>query len=167
MTSYKLPDAFSLKRRQLLLSTVIGLGASFVPMALYAQTTSPLFKAATQAEIDAVTEGFLQGASAQEHGIKLHLPVLGDNPAAVPVKVKLDDAMTADTYCEELIILAEGNPRPLACRLRFTSLAGTTEIAVRLRLSESQTVRAIARMSDGRFLMARQHITVTAGGCGM
>lgn len=43
----------------------------------------------------------------------------------------------------------------------------TTEVAVRLRLIESQTIKALARMSDGSYLMTQRHITVTAGGCGM
>jgi len=72
-----------------------------------------------------------------------------------------------DVYCQELIILAQGNPHPLACRFNFTALAGTTEVAVRLRLIETQTIRALARLSDGRVLSAQHHITVTAGGCGM
>lgn len=168
MTSSNSLGSFTLKRRQLVLGAAIGLSYSLLPKTLYAQSTpESLLKAASQAEINAVTDGFMKGATPLETGLSLQMPVLGDNPAAVPVKVKFDVDLTPDSYCEELIILAEGNPRPLACRLSFTPLAGTTEVAVRLRLIESQTIRAIARMNDGRFLMARQHITVTAGGCGM
>lgn len=168
MTSFNFPLRPNAKRRQLLSGAALGLGFSLLPSVLLAQSAlEQLLSSATQAEIQAVVDGFLKGAEPIEQGLKLDMPVLGDNPAAVPVKAILTTPITADTYCEELIILAEGNPYPLACRFNFTALAGTTEVAVRLRLIESQAIRALARMSDGRFLVARQHITVTAGGCGM
>ena len=42
-----------------------------------------------------------------------------------------------------------------------------TGVGVRLRLIGPQSIRALARMSDGRVLAAAQHINVIAGGCGM
>ena len=131
------------------------------------QTTLPPLKPANPEEIQAIINEFLKGRQPLEQGLKLELPVLGDNPSAVPVKAMVELPITPESYCEEMILLAEGNPRPLACRFAFTPLAGTAEIAVRLRLIETQSIRALARMNDGRVLMARQHITVTAGGCGM
>ena len=90
-----------------------------------------------------------------------------ENPGAVPVGVVLTTPLTESSYCKELIILAELNPVPLACRFAFSPMSGTTEIAVRLRLTQTQTLHALARMSDGRVLGARQAVTVAASGCGM
>jgi sulfur-oxidizing protein SoxY len=158
----------STRRRQLLEGAALSLGLAALPATLRAQQTTQVpLKAAGAAEVQAIIDAFLQGAQPQEEGLKLEMPILGDNPAAVPVKAKVELPMTPDAYCEEMILLAEGNPRPLACRFQFTPLAGTAEVAVRLRLIESQTIRALARMNDGRILMAHRHITVTAGGCGM
>lgn len=156
------------QRRQLLEGAALGLGLALVPTAVRAQLASPTpLKPASAAEVQAIIDGFLQGAQPIEKGLELEMPVLGDNPAAVPVKAKVALPITPESYCEELIILAEGNPRPLACRFSFTPLAGTAEVAIRLRLIESQNIRALARMNDGRVLMTHRHITVTAGGCGM
>lgn len=156
------------RRRQLLKGVAFGLGSSLLPTALYAQQAlQQALKSASETEVQAVIDAFLQGDQPVEQGLKLDMPALGDNPSAVPVKVVFETPITPDGYCKELIVIAEGNPRPLACRFQFTPLAGTTEAAIRLRLIETQTIRALARMSDGRVLMARQHITVTAGGCGM
>ncbi|HHU94012.1 MAG TPA: sulfur oxidation protein SoxY [Alcaligenaceae bacterium] len=155
-----------LKRRQLILSAALGLSSSAFPTLLHAQTASVL-QSTSQAETQALVEAFLQGAEPLTKGISLDMPALGDNPAAVPIKVVFDIPIDEQNYCEELIILAEGNPKPLACSFTFTPLAGTTEVAVRLRLIESQTIKALARMSDGSYLMTQRHITVTAGGCGM
>lgn len=170
MTSSNLliAPAHLVKRRQLLIATALGLSTTFLPPALRAQSTiNELLRPASAAEVKAILDDFTQGQSPITTGLKLDMPVLGDNPAAVPVKVVFDESITPENFCEELIILAESNPKPLACRFQFTALAGTTEVAVRLRLIESQNIRALARMNDGRILMAQRHITVTAGGCGM
>lgn len=160
--------AHSVSRRDFIVGISLGLGATLLPIPLYAtELLEQILKPATAAQVQAIIDDFLKGEKPLEQGIKLTMPVLGDNPAAVPLKVAFDLSVLPDFYCEELIILAEGNPYPLACRFKFTALAGTTEVAVRLRLIESQSVSAIARMSNGQFLLARQHITVTAGGCGM
>ena len=49
---------------------------------------------------------------------------------------------------------------------RFT-IHGTAEAAVRVRLSQSQTVHALARMKSGKLLAASHAVTVAASGCGM
>ena len=166
-SSNSLPPHFQ-QRRQLLLGAALGLGTLSLPTIAHAQALAQqLLQSATQAEVQAEIDTFLKGAQALTTGLRLQMAVLGDNPAAVPVKVVFETPITEDTYCEELIILAERNPKPLACRFQFSPLAGTTEVAVRLRLIESQTIQALARMSDGRYLIAQQTITVTAGGCGM
>lgn len=168
MTFFNIPDQDFAQRRQLLEGAALGLGLGLLSPALLAQPApQPPLKAADSDEIQAIISTFLQGTQPLEEGLVLEMPILGDNPAAVPVKAKVNLPMTPESYCQELIILAEGNPRPLACRFNFTPLAGTAEVAIRLRLIDTQTVRALARMSDGRVLMAHRNITVTAGGCGM
>lgn len=157
------------KRRQIILGVAaLGVGSLALPKALQAQslTAQPL-QSASPSQVEAIVNGFLQGAEPSTAGLKIEMPVLGDNPAAVPVKVIFETPIDAEQYCEELIVVAAGNPIPLACRFRFTPLAGTTEVAIRLRLIQSQTIKALARMNDGRYLVAQQAITVTAGGCGM
>lgn len=168
MTSSNDLTASFQKRRQLILGTALGVSTLALPTLAHAQAASqPPLPSASQAEVDAVVDAFLQGAEPLTKGLSLDMPVLGDNPAAVPVKVLFDIPIDEQNYCEELIILAERNPRPLACSFTFTPLAGTTEVAMRLRLIDSQTVKAVARMSDGSYLITQRHITVTAGGCGM
>lgn len=116
---------------------------------------------------DAIAKDFLAGATPIAAGIELDLPVIGDNPSAVPVRAVVTESFTDTLWCEEMIILAEMNPRPLAARFKYTKLAGVTDVAIRVRIMQSMTIRAIARMSDGRFLEARKEVNVTAGGCGM
>ena len=110
---------------------------------------------------------FTGSATPQTEGLQLDIPVLADNPSAVPIKAKVTLPITEHDWCEELIVLAELNPIPLACRLRFTAETGTAEAAVRIRLSQSQAVHVLARMKSGKLLAGKQTITVAASGCGM
>lgn len=110
---------------------------------------------------------FTGSATPQAEGLQLDIPVLADNPSAVPIKAKVTLPITEHDWCEELIVLAELNPIPLACRLRFTAETGSAEAAVRIRLSQSQAVHVLARMKSGTLLAGKQTITVAASGCGM
>lgn len=112
-------------------------------------------------------EQFIGSAKAQADGLQLDTSILADNPSAVPVKVKVTLPITEQVWCEEIIILAELNPSPLACRLLFTADTGTAEAAVRVRLSQTQTIHALARMNTGQVLMTKQAVTVAVSGCGM
>lgn len=110
---------------------------------------------------------FTGSATPQTEGLQLDIPVLADNPSAVPIKAKVTLPITEHDWCEELIVLAELNPIPLACRIRFTAETGSAEAAVRIRLSQSQAVHVLARMKSGTLLAGKQTITVAASGCGM
>lgn len=110
---------------------------------------------------------FTGSATPQTEGLQLDIPVLADNPSAVPIKAKVTLPITEHDWCEELIVLAELNPIPLACRIRFTAETGSAEAAVRIRLSQSQAVHILARMKSGKLLAGKQTITVAASGCGM
>ena len=110
---------------------------------------------------------FTGSATPPAEGLQLDIPVLADNPSAVPIKAKVTLPITEHDWCEELIVLAELNPIPLACRIRFTAETGSAEAAVRIRLSQSQAVHVLARMKSGKLLAGKQTITVAASGCGM
>ena len=119
------------------------------------------------AEFRRAMSDFLAGVTATQEGLQLEVPALADNPSAVPVKARVMLPITDSHYCQEIILLAESNPSPLVCRFTFTPAMGTAEAAVRVRLSQTQTLHALARMSDGRVLLARQDVTVAGSGCGM
>ena len=165
-------------RRSLLAAGAVAAGATLaLPLRALAQASSaagvlsPEVLAKRQAEMllahpDAVQNvitAFVDGRKPKAEGL-----LLDDNPSAVPVRVSVDPSLiTESNWCEELIILAEKNPIPLACRMYFTPLAGVAEAAVRVRLARSQAIHALARMKDGQILEARKDVTVAASGCGM
>ena len=156
--------------RRALVATSAAAGASLaLPGHAWAQAKAPLVGplASNPAEFQRQMAQFIGNATAHSEGLQLDVPVLADNPGAVPVKVKITLPITDKDWCEEIIVLADLNPAPLACRLQFTAAAGTAEAAVRVRLSQSQTIHALARMKSGKVLVAKQAVTVAASGCGM
>ena len=156
-------------RRSLVLGAAAAGASLALPASALAQAKTPLVGplAPNPAEFRKIMEQFTGGKPGLAEGLQLEVPVLADNPSAVPVKVKVMLPITEQDWCEEIIVLAELNPSPLTCRLQFSAAAGTAEAAVRIRLSQSQTVHALARMKSGKVLQAKQATTVAASGCGM
>lgn len=159
------------RRRQIMAgASALALGAALPPAA--AQTAAntveanPLL-APNPAAFKHEMQQFAGGKTPAASGLKLEVSALADNPSAVPVRVAVTLPITEQDWCEEIIVLAELNPLPLACRLKFSALAGSADAAVRIRLSQSQTIHALARMKSGQILAASQAVTVAAGGCGM
>ena len=158
-------------------SLVVSAAALALPSAVLAQPTpaiNPVAKTAlvgplapNPVEFKKTVAQFTGRATPVADGLQLDVSVLADNPSAVPVKAKVTLPITEQDWCEEIIVLADMNPSPLACRLQFTAAAGTAEAAVRVRLAQSQTIHALARMKSGQVLAARQAVTVAASGCGM
>ena len=156
---------------------VLGAAALAMPVVSMAQPHSTPIPATASAlvgplapnpvEFKKTVADFTGSATPLTEGLQLDVPTLADNPSAVPVKVKVTAPITEQDWCEEIIVLAELNPSPLACRLQFTPLAGTAEAAVRVRLSQSQNIHALARFKSGKVLVAKQAVTVAASGCGM
>lgn len=163
-----------MKRRQLLKKISLGSAALSVPAALVqAQEKSIAERQAdilrpNPALLKSEWELFTGGKKAVESAdFVLDMATLADNPSAVPVRVHFKGGINEQRWCQEVILLAEKNPLPLACRLRFTPLAGVADAAVRIRLSQSQKVYALAKMSTGEIFQAHQDVTVAASGCGM
>jgi sulfur-oxidizing protein SoxY len=123
--------------------------------------------ALARAEVDALLKEFTGGRPTRGDGLSLDVPLTADNPNAVPVAVKLAERFSDSLWCEEILIIADRNPRPTVCRFRFERRMGLADVAIRVRLAESQSVIALARMSDGSVLMQSKPVTVAGGGCGM
>lgn len=113
-----------------------------------------------------IINDYLAGAKPQTRAIDLDVPANADNPNAVHVTVKVDSPMTPESYCKEIVLVAEGNPRPLASRFSFGPGAAVPHVSTRIRLAESQRITALARMSDGTVLTASKDVIVAVSGCG-
>jgi sulfur-oxidizing protein SoxY len=59
----------------------------------------------------------------------------------------------------------EKNPQPNVVSAHLGPRAGRARLATRIRLSDTQTVTAIAQMSDGAFWSNSANVIVTMGAC--
>lgn len=122
--------------------------------------------AAAKAGARQIINEYLAGAKPQARGIDLDVPANADNPNAVHVTVKVESPMTAERHCKEIVLVAEGNPRPLVSRFHFGPGPAVPHVSTRIRLAESQRITALARMNDGSVLIASKDVIVAVSGCG-
>ena len=113
--------------------------------------------------VAAITGGKALVASAK---VKLEAPEIAENGAVVPVKVTVDSPMSEKDYVKAMHILASKNGNVRCANVFLTPANGEAFFGTRVKLGGTQDVVAIAQMSDGTFLMAKQNVKVTIGGCG-
>ena len=142
-----------LKRIQSL--SILALGAWFSPLTVLAKKED-----ATKA-IQEITGGkpIIDGK------VKLVIPPLVENGNLVVLKLSVDSPMTANNYVKSVHVIAEGNPLPNIFTVHLTPRSGTANITTRVRLADSQTVWAIAQMSDGSFYQGSAETLVTLSAC--
>lgn len=92
-------------------------------------------------------------------------PRLADNGHSVPMRLSVDSPMTAQDHVRSITLLSPRNPRALMARFYLGASAGRAEIVTRVRLNGTQTVLAIAEMSDGSFWSGTAEVEVTESAC--
>ncbi|WP_353433204.1 SoxY-related AACIE arm protein [Polynucleobacter sp. MWH-UH23A] len=97
--------------------------------------------------------------------VKLVIPPLVENGNLVVLKLSVESPMTANDYVKSVHVIAEGNPLPNIFTVHLTPRSGTANITTRVRLADSQTVWAIAQMSDGSFYQGSAETLVTLSAC--
>ena len=146
-------------RRQFLLitgATLSGIAHAQLPPDIGAKR-----KAAAAEALKKVTGG----AQLRTGKVKLEIPPLIDNGNAVPLTVTVDSPMTEKDHVKAIHVLTERNPQPNVVAVHLGPRAGRANITTRVRLADTQTVTAIAQMSDGSFWADRVDVVVTLSAC--
>jgi sulfur-oxidizing protein SoxY len=97
--------------------------------------------------------------------VKLDVPPLVENGNSVPCTVSVDSPMTATDYVKAIYIFNEKNPQPNIISVQLGARAGRAGFSTRIRLADSQTVTAIAEMSDGSCWSDDIYVIVTLAAC--
>jgi sulfur-oxidizing protein SoxY len=97
--------------------------------------------------------------------VTLVIPPLVENGNLVTMKVSVESPMTKADHVQAIHIVAEGNPLPNVVSFYLSPRAGRAEVTTRIRLGDSQRVRAIAHMSDGSFWQGDAETLVTLAAC--
>ena len=106
------------------------------------------------------------GQSAVRRGkVKLDMPPLIDNGNSVPLSVTVDSPMTPGDHVRAIHVFTEKNPLPNVVSVFLGPRAGRAGIATRVRIADTQTVTAIAEMSDGSFWSDSVSVVVTLSAC--
>ena len=147
-------------RRQLIAAALAA-----APLTAGAQVTDlrgfdPLWRSAEDA-----LRAFFGDVAYRRDGIALELPEHADAGSAVPMTLAIDSAMTPADHPKVVHVVAHKNPTPHVLSVWFTPENGRAEFATRIRLESSQTVTAVAQMSDGRHLRVDRDVAVSFGAC--
>jgi sulfur-oxidizing protein SoxY len=147
-----------LSRRQ-----ALALGAGTAVLTLAGKLDPAL---ASPQDAEAEIAKFTGGKVAEKGKISIDLPEIAENGNTVPLSIVVNSPMEPDSYVSDILVLADGNPRPGVAHFRLTPMAGRAEAATRIRLASTQDIIVVAKTSDGKFFTDQKQVKVTIGGCG-
>ena len=108
----------------------------------------------------------LVGAAQIKQGrVKLGLPPLVENGHLVPLTVRVESPMTEADHVKAIHVFTDKNPLPEVISFYLGPRAGRANVGTRARLADTETVVAIAQMSDGSFWSDSMHVIVTTAAC--
>ncbi|MCX8085379.1 MAG: thiosulfate oxidation carrier protein SoxY [Rhodocyclaceae bacterium] len=117
-------------------------------------------KAAFEAkDFDAALKAIGGEGAATNPALSMKAPEIAENGAVVPIDVisNLPDTTS-------IAVLVKKNPLPLASVFEFSGGA-QGEVSVRLKVSETSVIQAIAK-AGGKSYSVQREVKVTVGGCG-
>jgi sulfur-oxidizing protein SoxY len=121
--------------------------------------------AATPASLKAAIRDVVGEAPLKEGRVKLVIPPLVENGNTVPLDVEVESPMTAADHVKAIHVFNEKNPQPNVISVRLGPRAGRARFTTRFRLADTQTVVAVAELSDGTFHTAKANVIVTIAAC--
>jgi sulfur-oxidizing protein SoxY len=120
---------------------------------------------ATPEQMRAAVRNVVGTAPVNKGRVQLDVPPVVENGNTVSVVVAVDSPMTATDYVKAIHVFNEKNPQPYVIAVHLGPRAGKAKISTRIRLADSQTVTAIAEMSDGTFWSGTADVVVTLAAC--
>jgi sulfur-oxidizing protein SoxY len=120
---------------------------------------------ATPASMRAAIKAVVGDATVNKGRIRIDLPPLVENGNAVALSLSVESPMTEADHVKAIHVFTEKNPQPYVVTFRLGPRAGKAHIRTRMRLADTQTVLAIAEMSDGSFFSDEADVVVTLAAC--
>ncbi|OGA21413.1 MAG: sulfur oxidation protein SoxY [Betaproteobacteria bacterium RIFCSPLOWO2_02_FULL_67_26] len=120
---------------------------------------------ATPAAMEEAIRKAIGDAPVRKGRVKLDVPPLIDNGNSVALSVAVDSPMTPSDYVKAIHVFSERNPLPNVLSVHLGPRSGRARIATRVRLADTQTVLAIAQLSDGSCWSDSAHVVVTLSAC--
>jgi sulfur-oxidizing protein SoxY len=136
------------------------LGATGLLLALWPSSTWATPEAVEQAIRQRIGE-----RQPRPGGMTLTLPKIAETGNSVPLTVTVNSPMTSEDHVLRIHVFVPGNPEPVASTYHLGIRAGKAQISTQIRLARTQTVLALAEMSDGSVRSEAASIVVTLGAC--
>jgi sulfur-oxidizing protein SoxY len=145
--------------RRAVLALAAGAGAvGAVPLLVRpAQATPETMKAAIREVIGE--------APVRKGRVTLEIPPLVENGNTIAMSVAIDSPMTEKDHVKAVHVFNEKNPQPNIIGVHCGPRGGRAAFSTRIRLADSQTVVAIAEMSDGTLWSDSVDVIVTIAAC--
>ena len=122
-------------------------------------------RAKRKAAADEALRKVTGGAQLRPGKVKLDIPPLIDNGNAVPMTVSVESPMTQADHVKAIHVVTEKNPQPNVVSVFLGPRAGRARMTTRIRIATSQTVTAVAELSDGTFWSGTTDVVVTLSAC--
>lgn len=106
-----------------------------------------------------------QGAKMLRQDVTLMAQPLADNGFLVPIGVQVQNPMTQADHVTQIFLLSQRNPVTRMAVFHLGPWNGRAEIHTRIRLAGTQTVVALARLSNGEFRYDTFDMIVTESAC--
>ncbi|WP_340117457.1 SoxY-related AACIE arm protein [Pelagibius sp. 7325] len=115
--------------------------------------------------LDAAVADFAGGREVQAGRVRFDIPPLVENGNAVGVSIAVESPMTQLDHVTRIALFNEKNPQADMVVFHLGPRAGRAAVSTRVRLATSQTIVALAEMSDGSVWSARANVVVTLAAC--
>jgi sulfur-oxidizing protein SoxY len=151
-------DGFDITRREALIAGGLAAAgaASLAP--------SPV-AASTPGQMEHAIRSLIGEAELRKGKVTLDLPPLVENGNTVPLTVIVDSPMTKADHVKAIHVVNEKNPQANVISVQLGPRAGKAHVSTRVRLAGTQTLTAIAEMSDGTYWSDSQEVIVTLAAC--
>jgi len=135
-----------------------GAGAVFI-------SVLPLAASAKPEDVIAAQKALFGDRPIQEGRISLKLPPIAENGYSVPLSIAVDSPMSDADHVKRIAVFAERNPLANVAQFTLGPRSGLAEVKTRIRLGGTQTITAIAEMSDGSLWSGTADTVVTLAAC--
>src|SRR5262249_39719116 len=120
---------------------------------------------ATPESMQAAIRNVVGEAPVKKGKVTIDVPALVENGNTVSLAIEVDSPMSEKDHVKAIHVFNETHPLPNVLSVHTGPRAGRAKVATRFRLADTQTVVAIAEMSDGSFWSASADVIVTLAAC--
>jgi sulfur-oxidizing protein SoxY len=120
---------------------------------------------ATTQTMQAAIGEFTGGAAITQGKVTMDIPPLVENGNSVPLTITVDSPMSEQDYVKAIAVFNERNPQPNIGTFHLNARSGRAIVSTRIRLGDSQTIMAVAQMSDGSLWSGSVELIVTLPAC--